>query len=70
MLDTHHHLWSYNADDYPWIPANTPLAQNQLLAELEEVTSAAGVQEQSLSRPGKSLKNQPLFLRSRTKVTS
>ena len=43
MLDTHHHLWSYNADDYPWIPANTPLAQNQLLAELEEVTSAAGV---------------------------
>ncbi len=43
MLDTHHHLWSYNADDYPWIPANTPLAQNHLLAELEEVTSAAGV---------------------------
>lgn len=43
MLDTHHHLWSYNADEYPWIPANTPLAQNQLLAELEEVTSAAGV---------------------------
>jgi len=43
MLDTHHHLWSYNTDDYPWIPANTPLAQNQLLAELEEVTSAAGV---------------------------
>ena len=45
MLDTHHHLWSYNTDDYPWIPANTPLAQNQLLAELEEVTSAAGVTE-------------------------
>ena len=43
MLDTHHHLWSYSADEYPWIPANTPLAQNQLLAELEEVTSAAGV---------------------------
>ena len=43
MLDTHHHLWSYNADEYSWIPANTPLAQNQLLAELEEVTSAAGV---------------------------
>ena len=45
MLDTHHHLWSYSADEYPWIPANTPLAQNQLLAELEEVTSAAGVTE-------------------------
>ena len=43
MLDTHHHLWSYSADEYPWIPANTPLAKNQLLAELEEATSAAGV---------------------------
>lgn len=43
MLDTHHHLWSYSADEYPWIQANTPLAQNQLLAELEEATSAAGV---------------------------
>ncbi|MEN8866821.1 MAG: amidohydrolase family protein [Akkermansiaceae bacterium] len=43
MLDTHHHLWSYNADEYPWIPVGTPLAQNQLLAELETITSAAGV---------------------------
>lgn len=43
MLDTHHHLWSYNADDYPWIPANTPLAQNHLLFELKEATSLAGV---------------------------
>ena len=43
MLDTHHHLWSYNADDYPWIPANTPLSQNHLLVELEEATSLAGV---------------------------
>ena len=43
MLDTHHQLWSYNADDYPWIPANTPLAQNHLLVELEEATSLAGV---------------------------
>lgn len=43
MLDTHHHLWSYNADDYPWIPANTPLAQNHLLLELKEATSLAGV---------------------------
>ncbi len=43
MLDTHHHLWSYNADDYPWIPANTPLAQNHLLVELEEATSLTGV---------------------------
>jgi len=43
MLDTHHHLWTYGADEYPWIPAGTPLAQDQLLPELEEATSAAGV---------------------------
>jgi len=43
MLDTHHHLWSYNTDEYGWIPKNTPLAQNQLLPELEAATAAAGV---------------------------
>lgn len=43
MLDTHHHLWSYNSDEYPWIPSETPLAQDQLLPELTEATSAAGV---------------------------
>ncbi|MDB4423721.1 amidohydrolase, partial [bacterium] len=43
MLDTHHHLWTYSTDEYPWILAGTPLAQDQLLPELKEVTSAAGV---------------------------
>ncbi|MES2476201.1 MAG: amidohydrolase family protein [Verrucomicrobiota bacterium] len=43
MIDSHHHLWNYSAEEYPWIPPGTPLAQNQLLTELEAATSAAGV---------------------------
>ncbi len=43
MLDTHHHLWKYSADEYGWIPENTPLQQDQLLPELEAATSAAEV---------------------------
>lgn len=36
MIDSHHHLWSYQAEKYPWIPADSVLAQNQLLPELEK----------------------------------
>ncbi len=43
MIDSHHHLWRYSKEDYPWIPAGSPLAQDQLIPELETVTSAAGV---------------------------
>jgi L-fuconolactonase len=43
MIDSHHHLWRYSKEDYPWIPAGSPLAQDQLVSELETVTSAAGV---------------------------
>ncbi len=43
MIDSHHHLWNYSAEEYDWIPPGTPLAQNQLVAELEIATSAAGV---------------------------
>ena len=43
MIDSHHHLWRYSVADYPWIPAGSPLAQDQLVPELETVTSAAGV---------------------------
>ena len=43
MLDTHHHLWAYNTAEYGWIPEGTPLAQDQLLPELQAATSAAGV---------------------------
>ena len=43
MIDSHHHLWYYSAEDYDWIPPGTPLAQNHLVAELEKATAAAGV---------------------------
>ncbi len=43
MIDSHHHLWNYSADDYDWIPQGTQLAKNHLVAELENVTAAAGV---------------------------
>ncbi len=43
MLDSHHHLWQYSATDYPWIPKPSPLAQDQLLPELEAATTESGV---------------------------
>ena len=43
MIDSHHHLWNYSAEEYDWIPPGTPLARNQLVAELEQATTAAGV---------------------------
>ncbi len=43
MIDSHHHLWRYLKEDYPWIPEGSPLAQDQLASELEVVTSDAGV---------------------------
>lgn len=43
MIDSHHHLWHYSKEDYPWIPEGSPLAQDQLVNELEAVTSEAGV---------------------------
>lgn len=43
MLDAHHHLWAYNEKEYGWIPEGSPLAQDQLIPELESVTKEAGV---------------------------
>ncbi|MDE0836168.1 MAG: amidohydrolase family protein [Akkermansiaceae bacterium] len=43
MIDSHHHLWRYSVEDYPWIPEASALAQNQLAPELESVTSESGV---------------------------
>ncbi|MGJ8696017.1 MAG: amidohydrolase family protein [Verrucomicrobiaceae bacterium] len=43
MLDTHHHLWKYSAEEYGWIPEGTPLQKDHLLPELAAATSAAGV---------------------------
>ncbi len=43
MIDSHHHLWKYNAEDYPWIPKDSLLAKDHLLPELEGVSAAAGL---------------------------
>jgi len=43
MLDSHHHLWAYNPEQYPWIPPGSALAQDYLIPELIENTDAAGV---------------------------
>ena len=43
MIDSHHHLWRYSPEEYDWIPPGTPLAQNQLLPELVNATTSAGV---------------------------
>ena len=43
MIDSHHHLWKYSAAEYDWIPPGSPLAQDQLLDQLQATTSSAGV---------------------------
>ena len=43
MLDAHHHLWQYDATQYPWIEGTSALAKNYLLPELIENTTAAKV---------------------------
>ncbi len=43
MIDSHHHLWNYSAAEYDWIPPGSPLVKDYLLDEMNEATSAAGV---------------------------
>ncbi len=43
MIDSHHHLWRYSAEEYPWIPPGSPLAQDQLLPELRAAAAEAGI---------------------------
>ncbi len=43
-IDAHHHLWRYDAAQYPWISeAMAELRRDFLLSELSAVTRAAGV---------------------------
>ena len=44
-IDSHHHLWRYNAPDYAWMnDAMTQLRQDFLIPELENVMREAGVE--------------------------
>lgn len=44
MIDSHHHLWSYSAEDYPWIPPGSALAADHLLPELEVMVERCGLE--------------------------
>lgn len=44
LIDSHHHLWKFSADQYPWIDESKPvLQQDFLLDQLREVAAANGV---------------------------
>jgi L-fuconolactonase len=43
-IDSHHHLWKYSPEEYPWMSDKMEvLRHNYLLPELDAVTTAAGV---------------------------
>ncbi|BCX48436.1 amidohydrolase [Haloferula helveola] len=43
MIDSHHHLWRYSEEEYPWIPKGSPLEGDHLAAELKAATEGTGV---------------------------
>ena len=44
FIDSHHHLWRYSADQYPWMLGGMDsLRKDFLLPELQAVTRQAGV---------------------------
>lgn len=42
-LDAHQHFWSYEAGQYPWIPAGSPLARAWLPADLAALQAPLGL---------------------------
>jgi L-fuconolactonase len=44
ILDSHHHLWDYDAEQYPWIPVGSPLEQSYGLDDLSHHRGAYDVQ--------------------------
>src|SRR4051812_33601645 len=42
-LDSHQHFWNYDAAQYPWIPAGSPLHRDWLPTDLAPLLSAAGL---------------------------
>jgi len=43
MLDAHHHLWTYDPKQYPWITPDSVLARDYLIPDLLANTDTAGV---------------------------
>lgn len=44
ILDSHHHLWDYDPQQYPWIPAGSALEQSYGLSDLATHRGAYNVQ--------------------------
>ena len=44
IIDSHHHLWDYDAAQYPWIPVGSPLEQSYNLEDLAEHSGECDVQ--------------------------
>lgn len=44
LIDSHHHLWKYSAQEYGWMSDEmTVLKQDYWIAELQEIAAASGV---------------------------
>jgi L-fuconolactonase len=44
ILDSHHHLWDYSAQQYPWIPVGSPLEQSYSLDDLARHSGECNLQ--------------------------
>ncbi len=42
-IDSHQHFWSYDEQQYPWIPKGTPLQRDWLPEDLEPLLAKAGL---------------------------
>jgi L-fuconolactonase len=42
-LDAHQHFWNYNAHEYPWIPAGSPLHRDWLPHDLAPLLAKSGI---------------------------
>jgi hypothetical protein len=49
-IDSHHHLWQYSADDYPWI--SVPLPQKHVTVWAEKAVGIAGIDQEDLKPLG------------------
>ena len=43
LLDSHHHLWAYDPQQYPWIPLGSPLEQSYGLNDLVDHSGGTGL---------------------------
>lgn len=44
-IDSHHHLWDYSPEQYPWIPPESSLASDYTGDDISAVAAAAGIDQ-------------------------